>query len=43
MRQRTLGSEVAVRLLKAGDDMSDYVRESGSIITVNEELGTMLM
>lgn len=27
-RQRSLGSEIAVRLLQAGDEMSDYVRDS---------------
>ena len=31
VRQRSLGSEVAVRLLQAGDEMSDYVRDSGSM------------
>ena len=35
VRQRSLGSEVAVRLLQAGDDMSDYVpdyvRDNGNI------------
>lgn len=31
VRQRSLGSEVAVRLLAAGDEMSDYVRENGNV------------
>jgi peroxin-10 len=31
VRQRSLGSEVAVRLLQAGDEMSDYVRENGNL------------
>lgn len=32
VRQRSLGSEVAVRLLQAGDDMSDFVRDSGDAV-----------
>ena len=31
VRQRSLGSEVAVRLLKAGDEMTDYVRDTGNL------------
>lgn len=30
-RQRSLGSEIAVKLLEASDEMSDYVREPGGI------------
>lgn len=36
VRQRSLGSEVAVRLLQAGDDMSDYVRDSSATEAVQE-------
>ncbi len=31
VRQRSLSSEVALRLLKAGDEMSDYVRDAGNL------------
>ena len=36
VRQRSLGSEVAVRLLQAGDEMSDYVRDSANAGVLQE-------
>ena len=37
MRQRSFGSEVAVKLLEAGGSMSDHVRDAGSTATTGSD------